>query len=148
MYHIFGVQIYQGAQDVPQDHGNMRFVEAPLPRVIRAALLSALVTAAATLGLALTGLGGVWALTVALGIFFVTFGLVAANATTLALQPHGAIAGSAAAALGFAQTVIPALIASVVALAYDGTAVPMLVAILLLSLMGWLLAAVARAGRG
>lgn len=128
---------------------NSRLVRhVPLPRVIRAALLSALVTAAATLGLALTGLGGVWALTVALGIFFVTFGLVAANATTLALQPHGAIAGSAAAALGFAQTVIPALIASVVALAYDGTAVPMLVAILLLSLMGWLLAAVARAGRG
>ena len=58
-------------------------------------------------------------------LFFVSFGLIVANATTLALEPHGAAAGSAAAALGFIQTVVPALIASGIAVLYDGTAVPM-----------------------
>ena len=37
------------------------------------------------------------------------------------------LAGAAASALGFSQTVVPSLIASGVALLYDGTAVPMLV---------------------
>ena len=85
----------------------------------------------------LTGLGGVWGLVLAIGLFFVCFGLTAANGTTLALQPHPTIAGAAASALGFSQTVVPSLIASGVALLYDGTAVPMLVAILLLFAICW-----------
>ena len=50
----------------------------------------------------------------------------------LALQPHAGIAGAAAAALGFAQTVVPSIIASAVALTYNGTAVPMMATIVLL----------------
>jgi hypothetical protein len=42
------------------------------------------------------------------------------------------MAGAAAAALGFSQTVVPSVVASAVALMYDGTAVPMLATILLL----------------
>jgi DHA1 family bicyclomycin/chloramphenicol resistance-like MFS transporter len=112
-----------------------------LPRVIRLSLLVALLSAGLALLLAATGAGGVEALIAALGLFFVAFGLVAANATTLALQPHGAIAGAASAALGFAQTVIPAAVASLVAALYDGTARPMLLAIVLLVAASWLLAA-------
>jgi MFS transporter, DHA1 family, multidrug resistance protein len=103
-----------------------------LARLIRLALLAATAMASLALGLALTGVGGVWALVVVIGLFFVCFGLVAANGTTLALQPHAAMAGAAAAALGFSQTVVPSVVASAVALMYDGTAVPMLATILLL----------------
>ena len=103
-----------------------------LPRVVRAALAAACLCAILALAVAATDFGGVEALIASLGLFFVAFGLVVANATTLALQPHGAIAGSAAAALGFAQTVVPAGIASLVAALYDGTARPMLAAIILL----------------
>ena len=77
---------------------------------------------------------------VAIGLFFVAFGLIAANGTTLALQPHAAAAGAAAAALGFGQTVVPALIGGVVAVLYDGTALPMLATILLLFAIGWVVA--------
>jgi MFS transporter, DHA1 family, multidrug resistance protein len=120
---------------------NSRLVHRlPLVRVIRLALLAAIATAALALGVALTGLGGVWALVVAIGLFFVAFGLIAANGTTLALQPHADAAGAAAAALGFGQTVVPALIGGAVAFLYDGTAVPMLATILLLFALSWLVA--------
>ena len=62
-----------------------------------------------------------------------------ANATTLAMQPHGAIAGSVAAALGFVQTFVPALMGSAVAAVYDGTALPMLGAMAAHLLAGLLL---------
>lgn len=103
-----------------------------LAQVVRQALLGATAMAVLALGLALTGIGGVWALVVTIGLFFVCFGLIAANGTTLALQPHAGIAGAAAAALGFAQTVVPSIIASAVALTYNGTAVPMMATIVLL----------------
>jgi DHA1 family bicyclomycin/chloramphenicol resistance-like MFS transporter len=124
---------------------NSRLVRhIPLPRLIRLALLASIATAVLTLVLALAGLGGVWGLIVSLGLFFASFGLVAANATTLALQPHGAIAGSAAAALGFSQTVVPAVIASAVAAFYDGTALPMVGTMLLLAVVSWLTTMVMR----
>jgi DHA1 family bicyclomycin/chloramphenicol resistance-like MFS transporter len=124
---------------------NSRLVRhVPLPRLVRLALLASIVTAVLTLGLVLAGLGGVWGLILGLGLFFTSFGLVAANATTLALQPHGAIAGAAAAALGFGQTVVPAAIASAVAALYDGTARPMIGAMLLLAIVGWLATVVMR----
>jgi DHA1 family bicyclomycin/chloramphenicol resistance-like MFS transporter len=118
---------------------NSRLVRhMPLPRLIRLSLVASILAALLSLALAWTGLGGVWAVVLGLGLFFTGFGLAAANATTLALQPHGAIAGAAAAALGFVQTVVPAVIASTVAVLHDGTALPMLVAILLLVLASWL----------
>ena len=88
---------------------------------------------------------GRWSVTLAL--YFVSFGLIVSNATTLALEPHGAAAGSAAAALGFIQTVVPALIASGVAALYDGTAVPMLAAMLVMSALGGLIGARHKADR-
>jgi DHA1 family bicyclomycin/chloramphenicol resistance-like MFS transporter len=117
---------------------NSRLIRSlSLQRTIRMALLAGIVLLAAAATIAHLALGGVWTVVVCLGLFFVTFGLVAANATTLALHPHGAIAGSAAAALGFAQTVVPAIVASLVALLYDGSAMPMIAAMLLLSLLAW-----------
>ena len=99
------------------------------------------------LAVAASGIGGVWAVVASMGLFFVAFGLVAANATTLALQPHAAGAGAATAALGFAQTVVPTLLGGLVALLFDGTAIPMLATILALFVLGWLVARLAPRGR-
>ena len=115
---------------------NSRLVrKTPLATVIRFGLYGGLATGALTLLIAWTGLGGGWAVIAGFALFFVNFGLVAANSTALALQPHGSIAGSAAAVLGFSQTVIPALFASLVAAAYDGTAIPLLLATVALMLL-------------
>lgn len=120
---------------------NSRLVHAAsLGQLIRRALATSILAAALALGLAATGFGGVWALILAIGLFFVAFGMVAANATTLALAPHAGHAGSAAAALGFAQTVVPALLGGIVAGLYDGTAIPMLATILVLFVLCWLIA--------
>jgi DHA1 family bicyclomycin/chloramphenicol resistance-like MFS transporter len=116
---------------------NSRLVKGtPLATVIRYGLIGGLFTGTLTLLIAWTGIGGRWAVVVGFALFFINFGLVAANSTALALQPHGGIAGSAAAVLGFSQTVIPAIFASLVAAAYDGTAIPLLIATVALVLLG------------
>lgn len=120
---------------------NSRLVRGvSLVRLIHRALIAAILAAALALGAAVTGIGGVWALVLAIGLFFIAFGVVAANGTTLALGPHATHAGAAAAALGFGQTVVPALIGGIVAAFYDGTAVPMLLTILVLFVLCWLIA--------
>ena len=82
-----------------------------------------------------------WINDAAMAVFFACFGPIASNSTTLALEPHASGAGSAAAALGFMQTVVPAVIASGVAALYDGTAVPMFASMLVLSALGGAIAA-------
>jgi DHA1 family bicyclomycin/chloramphenicol resistance-like MFS transporter len=120
---------------------NSRLVRhLPLPLLVERAQAASALGAAMAFGVAASGVGGVWALVATIGLFFVAFGLVTANATTLALQPHAERAGSATAALGFAQTVLPALLGGAVALFYDGTALPMLTSIFLLFATGWLVA--------
>jgi DHA1 family bicyclomycin/chloramphenicol resistance-like MFS transporter len=78
----------------------------------------------------LAGLDSAWTLLPGFCGFFFGFGFVLSNGTALALQPHGSIVGTASAALGLVQAVVPATAASLVAAAYDGTAVPMLVSML------------------
>lgn len=115
--------------------GNARLVTRfALVGVIRGALLVSVATSLVTLLLACTGWGGPWLLALALGCFFVTFGLCMSNGTALALQPHPGITGSASAALGFAQSVVPAAFGSIVAACFDGTARPMTLSFVLLSL--------------
>ena len=82
--------------------------------------------------LALTGVGGVWALVVAIGLFFVAsaWSPPTARPWPCSRTPHAPVLGCGRS--GFRQTVVPAMIGSVVALLYDGTAVPMLATILLL----------------
>jgi DHA1 family bicyclomycin/chloramphenicol resistance-like MFS transporter len=112
---------------------NSRLVRhVPLASIVRSALIVGVAVAALTLALTLFGLRGYWHLILGFAAVFVCFGLVSSNGMTLALAPHGHIAGSAAAALGFSHTLAPAAIASVVAAAYDGTAVPALVGTLIL----------------
>ena len=120
---------------------NSRLVRRmPLARLVGQAHVAAVTTSLVGLILALSGVGGVWGLIGATGLFFACFGPIASNGTTLALEPHGTAAGSAAAALGFMQTVVPAVIASGVAALYDGTAVPMFASMLAMSTLGALIA--------
>ena len=124
---------------------NARLVRhLPLPLLVERAQAVAALGAAVAILVAVTGAGGAWGLIAAMGLFFVAFGLITANATTLALQPHQTGAGAATAALGFAQTVLPAALGGGVALLYDGTALPMLITIFLLFALGWLIARRAR----
>lgn len=89
-----------------------------------------------------------WALVPGLALFFFFFGLIVANGTTLALQPHRHIAGAATSALGVAQTVVPATVASLVAAGFDGTArLALLTTLVLLLVAGVVLAAAGRRGK-
>lgn len=64
---------------------------------------------------ALAGMAPLWLLVGLLALAFFCFSTVMSNATALAMQPHGSIVGAASSVLGVLQTVIPALIASLVA---------------------------------
>lgn len=119
---------------------NTRLVDRlPLEGITRAAFAAA--AGAMVLGLGLVALDRAmpWALILPFGLFFFCFNIIVANATTLAMRPHGAIAGAAASVLGVLQSLIPAGIASLVAALGDGTALPAMSVMLLLALLGlWL----------
>jgi DHA1 family bicyclomycin/chloramphenicol resistance-like MFS transporter len=115
---------------------NSRLVHRlPLSVLLHRGLQAALVASLASLLVAATGWGGAWALTVTIGVLFLVFGLIGTNAVALAMQPHGQIVGVASSALGFAQAVVPAAVASLVAFLHelDPTARPMALAWVILS---------------
>jgi DHA1 family bicyclomycin/chloramphenicol resistance-like MFS transporter len=116
-------------------------------RIIRIGILGQLAGALLALLVELAGAASGWWLVGPLAVHFFFFGLVVANATTLALLPHGTIVGGATSALGVAQTVLPALIASGVALLHAGTARPTLVALVLAVLGAALAHRLARRGQ-
>jgi DHA1 family bicyclomycin/chloramphenicol resistance-like MFS transporter len=125
---------------------NARLVHRlPLRRAIGIGLGLGGLALALSLAAWLSGLDNAWSLLPGFAGFFFSFGLIVSNATTLALAPHGAIVGAASAALGVAQSLVSAGIASLVTAAFDGTPLPALAAmLLLLTASGGLLA---RAGR-
>ena len=61
-----------------------------------------------------------------MGVSFFCLGLIGPNATAIAMEPMGHIAGSAAAANGFAGTTVAGFLGGVVASRYDGTAIPVI----------------------
>jgi len=110
---------------------------------LEAILLWAFVAAAlamvAGLGLVALDRAMPFALILPFGAFFFCFNIIVANATTLAMRPHGDIAGAAASVLGVLQSLIPAGIATIVAMLDDGTPRPAMAAMLALALAGiWL----------
>ncbi|MFG3496011.1 multidrug effflux MFS transporter [Streptomyces sp. NPDC047928] len=99
-------------------------------------LLATGVSGSALGGLALLAVvltdAGLVPLLAALFVVVASVGLVMPNATALALQDHGDVAGSAAALLGLSQHLIGAAVVPLVGLAGEGTAVPMGVVIAVL----------------
>ncbi|MEP3346129.1 MAG: multidrug effflux MFS transporter [Litoreibacter sp.] len=70
---------------------------------------------------------------------FFKAGLVIGNLNALAMEPVGHIAGLAASVIGSAATILGALIAAPIGLAFDGTPFPLAVATMILSVLGFTL---------
>lgn len=88
-------------------------------------------------------LGGVERLEVLIALLFVGYGflgLVVPTTAVLALEEHGAIAGTASALMGTLQFMTGALVMAVVGLFVDGTALPMVVGIAGAAVMAFVLA--------
>lgn len=69
-------------------------------------------------------------------LFFMA-GLVIGNLNALAMEPVGHIAGLAASVLGAVATVLGAIIAAPIGLAFDGTPLPLAIATAILSTLGY-----------
>ena len=119
-----------------------------LTRLIQAAILLCIAILGGSLAMRLLGFEQAWVALVGFGGFFFCFGLMVSNGTTLALQPHGAIIGAATSVIGVAQAVVPAIMGSLVAGLSDGTPLPPLLAMLLLTLAAGALFRQRRRGEG
>jgi MFS transporter, DHA1 family, multidrug resistance protein len=119
---------------------NTRLVRRlPLETITRGALFGAALAMVGGLVLVALDLAMPFALILPFGAFFFAFNMIVANATALAMRPHGAIAGAAASVLGVLQSLIPAGIAMVVAWLHDGTPRPAMLVMLGLALLAlWL----------
>ena len=85
-------------------------------QILRVALPGSLLACAALLTVALTGWGGLPAVLITLFAAMAMQNLSPSNASALALTRHGERAGTAAAWIGFLQSVVPAIVAPVVGL--------------------------------
>ncbi len=93
--------------------------------VLTTAVSIALTAAVVLLTVAVTGIGGLVAVLVPLGVIIAVCGLAFPNTPALALSRHGESAGTAAAMLGATQFGIGGLAAPLVGLLGTGSAVPM-----------------------
>ncbi len=69
-----------------------------------------------------------------MSVSFFCLGLIGPNSTAMAMDPMGHIAGSAAAANGFAGTTLAGFLGGIVARLYDGTAIPIILGFAILGL--------------
>lgn len=83
-------------------------------------------------------------------MFFVAcnflFGWIGANLNAIAMEPLGAVAGTGSAVVGFLQTAGGGLIGAAIGQAYDGTAMPVAVGFLIVSVVALVLVAIAERG--
>jgi DHA1 family bicyclomycin/chloramphenicol resistance-like MFS transporter len=93
-------------------------------RILRVVLPVSVAAGTTLLASASTGFGGFGGILVPLFVFIATHGFVMPNTTALAMEPYGAVAGSASALLGSLQFVLGAIAGTVVGAAANGTAVP------------------------
>lgn len=93
--------------------------------VLTGAMLVGLSAAAVLVVVGLTGVGGLLAVLIPLGIVVATVGLSLPNTPALALTRHGEAAGTAAAMLGSVQFGVGSLVAPLVGLFGSTTAAPM-----------------------
>ena len=93
--------------------------------ILSVAVAVAFAGSLALLATALTGFGGLLGFMVPLWILISAIGFSFPNAPAVALSRHGRTAGTAAALLGSAQFVVGGLIAPLVGVLDDGTAVPL-----------------------
>jgi DHA1 family bicyclomycin/chloramphenicol resistance-like MFS transporter len=94
-------------------------------RILQVVLPVSLLASAILLVDAYTGFGGFGGILVPLFVFIATHGFVMPNTTALAMDRHGAVAGSASALLGSIQFVLGAIAGTLVGAMTNGTAVPL-----------------------
>ena len=80
-------------------------------------------------------------------IIMFQFGWIGSNFNSIAMEPLGRVAGSAAAVQGFIQTLGGGLIGALIGQAYDGTTTPLAGGFFGLGLAGLILVAIAERGR-
>lgn len=98
-------------------------------RLLRTAAVAQLLFAIALIVIAATGFGGVYGLIAGLWLVLGTQGMIPANASVLALNSYGHMAGTAAAVIGALQSGVAGLVSPVVGL-LGGNAVAMSVVML------------------
>ena len=75
------------------------------------------------------------------------FGFVGSNFNSIAMEPLGAIAGTASAMLGFAQTVGGGVVGALIGQAYDGTVFPLAAGYATVSAISLIMVLIAEKGR-
>ncbi|XXF80326.1 multidrug effflux MFS transporter [Myxococcaceae bacterium GXIMD 01537] len=115
----------------------------PPSRIVSAAALGTFTVGGVLVGLAVSGVGGVWAIASALFLFLSCTGFITPNAAALALESHGSRAGVASSVLGSAQYAVAAGAASLVGLFNDGSMRPMAVVMALCAGSAWVAGLVA-----
>lgn len=80
-------------------------------------------------------------------IIMFQFGWIGSNFNSIAMEPLGRVAGSAAAVQGFIQTLGGGLIGALIGQAYDGTTTPLAAGFFGLGISGLILVAIAERGR-
>lgn len=104
-------------------HGMRRISHVALLAFIGFALLLAAAVAA--------GLATFWVFLALLSLTFATFGLIGGNFNALAMEPLGRVAGTASALYGAVTGVGSAVLATLIAHQFDGTALPFAIGIIL-----------------
>lgn len=114
-----------------------------LRRLARGAVTGYVCSMASLLALFAFGVDSLVVLAVLLFVGYAFLGLVLPNVTVLALEEHGAVAGTASALIGTLQFLTGAAVMAIVSRFLDGTALPMVVGIGACALVTFTLARVA-----
>ncbi|BCH24195.1 Bcr/CflA family drug resistance efflux transporter [Mesorhizobium sp. L-8-10] len=100
-----------------------------LRRVVRVAVCGYTIVMLTLLGLTVSGIDRLDVMAVMLFVGYGFLGLVIPTTAVLALEEHGAIAGTASALMGTLQFATGAVAMAIVGLFFDGTSLPMIVGI-------------------
>jgi DHA1 family bicyclomycin/chloramphenicol resistance-like MFS transporter len=117
---------------------NARLVErVGMRRLSHRALLAYIVITCAQAGLALSGHSGLVAFAILQSAMMFCFGLLGANFNAIAMEPLGAIAGTAASLLGFISMLGASLIGFTIGQCFNGTLVPLTAGFLVCGLVAF-----------
>jgi MFS transporter, DHA1 family, multidrug resistance protein len=127
---------------------NSRIVERfGARRVSHTALLAYIVTAAVQLYVASTGRETMWQFVSLMTVNLCLMGFITANFSSIALQPFSRIAGAAASLQVFLRLVTGSVLGALVGQAYDGSARPLAVTLVLAGCFCLLLVLYSERGR-
>jgi MFS transporter, DHA1 family, multidrug resistance protein len=132
---------------VAMTHVNGRLIGRLSPHALLLIGLGVTTLGAATLAVAVAVSTSVVAILPAFFLIVTSLGFVQPNATTLAMEGHPRVAGSASALLGLLQSVGGAVVAPLVGIAGTATAVPLAIVVAALVVGAWAALLLTRAPR-